>query len=223
MTTIALDSKPKTLRELFRHRPLMYIGRTLDSEGLHFLIIEAVRLAVDPNAANDCTFLNVTIRQDGSMCLTDNGRGIPVSLFRLSEASKEGHPILELVTTRILTRHPDQEYYKQFGFLDYLGALLNVASIRFEVETTTGGKRYALVCGRGEIVEPLRVIGPTAERGTRILFKPDPEMFSDVTINAETTAQGLRELARKHPQVKFALTDERTGKTFSLKAMSKKF
>jgi DNA gyrase subunit B len=109
--------------------------------------------------------------------------------------------------TIILRNHPDHDYYEEYGFLNYLAVVLNAVSAELVVETHVDGSVYRLKCARGAVVEPLRLVGPSGESGTRILFRADPEVFANHRLDVETVKHGLQQLAKDYPQVRFVLRE----------------
>jgi DNA gyrase subunit B len=191
----------------------MYIGHEWDTTGLHFLILEIIRLAVHPDSANESTALNVTIKSDRALLLEDNGRGLPVGIVQLWRNSRVVGPKIELVLTMIFERHPGRQYHEEFGFLDYLGAVLNAISARLEIETHINEECYRLMCSRGEIGQNLYKAGPSNTHGTRITFWPDPEVFKGISFDSKIISAGLSQFSSQYPHVRFSFRDERAGQT----------
>jgi DNA gyrase/topoisomerase IV subunit B len=204
------------LRDSIRGRPRLYIGHEWDAIGIHYLLLEVMRLAVDPAAMNESTALQVTLARDGVIWIEDNGRGIPIQDVTVWQDSDLAGPSLELVLTLIFERHPDRQYYEQFGFLNYLGVVLNAVAAHLEVTTHREDKCYRVVCSRGEIIKHLYQVTPFAEHGTRITFLPDPNLFAKITLDSQRLIEGLRQLTADYPHVRCVFRDEEKGTTLVL-------
>ncbi len=161
--------RKRSFRDMFRDHPGMFIGHALNSEGLHILIRYLLTEVVGRESQNDCSRVEVTIRADNSIVIQDNGRGLPLGPFNYGINQLP----IEKVFALILVNHPDQSTYLEFGFLVFMGPILNAASQALEIETNWKGKCYRLSFERGEVREPLHMIGDSTQRGTRIVFKPD--------------------------------------------------
>jgi DNA gyrase/topoisomerase IV subunit B len=210
---MAGSRRAKSFRELVLRAPRMYIGRDWDATGFHFLILEIIRLSIDPDTANECTILKVTVRDNGELLLEDNGRGLPVRRIRLWKDSQFVKPKIECVLTIPFERHPDKNYHKEFGFLNYLGAVLNAVSSRLEIETHINRNCYKLICSGGEIRRPLYKVGSSKRRGTRIKFKPDAEVFGDISFDNEILLSSLEKFSAQYPYVQLTFVDKRIKQT----------
>ena len=192
-----------------RVRPAMYIGDT-DVRGLHHLIWEVVDNSVDEALANFATWCKVTVRQDGSVRVEDDGRGIPIETH-----PTEGIPAVEVVLTRIHAGGKfDSESYKVSGGLHGVGvSCVNALSEWLEVEVHRDGQRHYMAFNRGARREELRAMGATEHRGTTVTFKPDHEIFSTLEFDIEIIEKRLRETAYLMGTRGLAieLVDERTG------------
>lgn len=193
--------------EAVRRRPGMYIGST-DSRGLHHLVYEIVDNAIDEAMAGYCTHVYVTIHEDNSVTVEDNGRGIPIDLHK-----QTGKSALEVALTML---HAGGKFggsgYKVSGGLHGVGlSVVNALSVRLTAEVRKGGKVYRQICERGNKVTEVEVIGECGEdeHGTIITFLPDPEIFDEVNYEYSILIDRLRELAFLNAGVTIIVTDER--------------
>jgi DNA gyrase subunit B len=193
-----------------RKRPGMYVGGT-DATGLHHLVWETVDNAVDEALAGHCDEIKVVIGQDESITVIDNGRGIPVGPYKHENPDLNGKPTVEIVMTILHAGGKfDSNSYKVSGGLHGVGvSCVNALSEWLEVEVARDGKLSAITFERGETSTPLRVLGEADGTGTKIKWKPDPEIFDDISHNYDTIANRLRERAFLNPGIKIVLTDER--------------
>lgn len=202
-----------------RKRPGMYVGGT-DATGLHHLVWETVDNAVDEALAGHCDEIKVIIGQDESMTVIDNGRGIPVGPYKHENPDLNGKPTVEIVMTILHAGGKfDSNSYKVSGGLHGVGvSCVNALSEWLEVEVARNGQLHAITFERGETSTPLRVLGEADGTGTKIHWRPDPQIFEDVSHNYDTIANRLRERAFLNPGIKIVLTDERgEGKYESFK------
>jgi len=202
-----------------RKRPGMYVGGT-DATGLHHLVWETVDNAVDEALAGHCDEIKVIIAQDESITVIDNGRGIPVGPYKHENPDLNGKPTVEIVMTILHAGGKfDSNSYKVSGGLHGVGvSCVNALSQWLEVEVARDGQLSAITFERGETSTPLRVIGEADGTGTKIHWKPDPEIFDDISHSYDTIAGRLRERAFLNPGIKIVLTDERgEGKHESFK------
>jgi DNA gyrase subunit B len=193
--------------EAVRHTPGMYIGST-GSGGLHHLVYEVVDNSIDEALAGYCDRINVVLKPGGVVTVRDNGRGIPVD-----KHPKLGRPAVEVVLT---TLHAGGKFggegYKVSGGLHGVGvSVVNALSQWLEVEVYREGKVYRQRFERGKVVTPLEIQDTTEVTGTRITFKPDPEIFEETTFNLEILCQRLRELAYLNKGLLISIKDEDTG------------
>jgi DNA gyrase subunit B len=207
-TTPAYDAKAIQVLEGLepvRRRPGMYIGST-DNRGLHHLIYEIVDNSVDEALAGFCTRIEVSLHQDGSASVADNGRGIPVDIMK-----DQGKPALEVVMTKL---HAGGKFggggYKVSGGLHGVGlSVVNALSERLQVTVMRHGKQHAQEYRRGTPVTPLKVVGKADTTGTYIRFWPDPEVFEELGFHWDIVSHRLRELAFLNKGLTIVLRDER--------------
>ncbi|MCD7821555.1 MAG: DNA topoisomerase (ATP-hydrolyzing) subunit B [Clostridiales bacterium] len=193
--------------EAVRKRPGMYIGSTSTS-GLHHLVYEIVDNAIDEALAGYCTEINVIIHNGNSITVTDNGRGIPVDI-----QAQTGKPALEVVYTIL---HAGGKFggggYKVSGGLHGVGAsVVNALSEWLTVQVHKNGSIYEMKFSRGDVIQPMTIVGPTDKTGTVVTFQPDPEMFDDLVFNYETLHTRMREQAFLNGGLRIVIADEREG------------
>mgnify|MGYP005940615219 CR=1 FL=1 len=191
-----------------RKRPGMYIGST-STRGLHHLVYEIVDNAVDEALAGFCTEIDVSINEDGSVTVIDNGRGIPTGIHK-----KAGIPAVEVVFTIL---HAGGKFggggYKVSGGLHGVGAsVVNALSNWLEVEISRDGKVYKQRYERGNVVYKLKEIGKTDKTGTKVTFMPDDTIFDDTIFDYKVLRTRLREMAFLTKGLKINLEDKREGK-----------
>ena len=192
--------------EPVRKRPGMYIGST-GHRGLHHLVYEVVDNSVDEALAGCCTSIDVTICEDSSVCVIDNGRGIPVKIM-----PRFGRPAVEIVMTKL---HAGGKFggegYKVSGGLHGVGvSVVNALSEWLTVEVCREGSRWRPRYERGVPVTDLENVGDCGdEQGTSIHFKPDPQIFDDLYFNFTTLSQRLREVAFLNRSLHISLVDQR--------------
>ena len=203
-------SKIKVLEglEAVRKRPAMYIGST-GSMGLHHLVYEVVDNSVDEAQAGFCRKIEVVVHIDNSITVVDDGRGIPVDMH-----PTEGKSAAEVVLTILHAGGKfENDAYKVSGGLHGVGvSVVNALSERLEVEIWREGATYRQDFERGKPVSEFRKVGTTKRRGTKIMFKPDTQVFEDLVFSYDTLAQRLRELAFLNQGIEITLQDERAEK-----------
>jgi DNA gyrase subunit B len=188
-----------------RARPAMYIG-DIGERGLHHLVWEIVDNAVDEAMAGYAKNITVILHQDGSVTVEDDGRGIPVDIhpeFKI--------PAVEMVFTILGAGGKfSKKAYQYSGGLHGVGAsVVNALSKWLVVEVYRNGKIYRQEYSYGKPVHPLKEVGTTTKRGTKVTFKPDDSIFETTTFKYDTIAKRIRELAFLNPGVKFTVIDER--------------
>lgn len=195
--------------EAVRKRPAMYIGDTT-AKGLHHLVEEVVCNSVDEAVAGYCENIQVKIHLDGSLTVVDDGRGIPVDLHK-----ETGKSAMEVVMTMLHAGGKfEHKSYKISGGLHGVGvSVVNALSEWMEVEVKRDGHVYFQRYEKGEVRSPVEARGVTKKRGTRVVFKPDREIFEDTKFCFETIAKRLREYAFLNKGIKITLSDESTDKS----------
>ncbi len=194
--------------EAVRKRPGMYIGST-GPQGLHHLVWEIVDNSIDEALAGFCTEINVTIEEDNSITVKDNGRGIPVGI-----QEKTGRPAVETVFTVL---HAGGKFggggYKVSGGLHGVGSsVVNALSESLNVKVHVDGKIHHQEFKRGKVIDDLEVIGETDHRGTVVNFKPDAEIFKETTVfEYDKLATRIRELAFLNRGLRISITDKRVS------------
>lgn len=194
-----------------RERPGMYIGDT-QSSGLHQLVYEVVDNCIDEAMAGYCTEIIITIREDGSMSVEDNGRGIPIEKHE-KESLKQKREVsaLEVVMTILHAGGKfDKETYKVSGGLHGVGvSCVNALSTKLTAEVYKNGHVYDIEFRKGKTIKPLTKLGSTTKRGTRITFWPDDTIFSITDFNYDILLKRFRELAFLNRGITIYFIDER--------------
>ena len=191
--------------EAVRKRPGMYIGST-SSSGLHHLVYEIVDNSIDEALAGYCDHITVTIEEGDVICVTDNGRGIPVDI-----QEQTGKPALEVVYTVL---HAGGKFggggYKVSGGLHGVGAsVVNALSEYLTVEVHNNGNIYKMEFSRGHKISDMQIVGKTDRTGTTVRFKPDPEMFEDTVYDYEVLHTRMREQAFLNAGLHITIEDKR--------------
>ena len=194
--------------EAVRKRPGMYIGST-SSQGLHHLVWEIIDNGIDEALAGFATKIEVTVNEDNSVTVQDDGRGIPVDIEK-----KTGRPAVETVYTVL---HAGGKFggggYKVSGGLHGVGAsVVNALSTKLDVTVMRDGKKYHIAFDHGRVVEELKEVGtvPLTEHGTIVHFWPDPNIFTETTVFDDKILKNrIRELAFLNKGLKLTFTDKR--------------
>jgi len=191
--------------EHVRMRPSMYIG-DVGPRGLHHLVYEVVDNSIDEAMAGHCDTITVTIHEDNSVSVRDNGRGIPVDLHK-----KEGVSALEVVMTKIGAGGKfDKDSYKVSGGLHGVGvSCVNALSSHLKAEVHRGGKVYVQEYEKGHSLYPVKEDGETTDTGTIVTFKPDHTIFNETVYNYSTLASRMRELSYLNRGLTIITIDER--------------
>ena len=191
--------------EAVRKRPGMYIGST-SSSGLHHLVYEIVDNSIDEALAGYCKHITVTINPGNSITVTDDGRGIPVDI-----QPQTGKPALEVVFTVL---HAGGKFggggYKVSGGLHGVGAsVVNALSESLTARVYKNGLIHEMKFSRGNIIQPMTIVGKTEKNGTEVTFQPDPEMFDDTLYNYDILHDRMREEAFLNAGLSIQITDAR--------------
>ena len=192
--------------EHVRMRPSMYIG-DVGQRGLHHLVYEVVDNSIDEAMAGHCDRIDVTINEDNSIAVTDNGRGIPIDLHK-----KEGVSALEVVMTKIGAGGKfDKDSYKVSGGLHGVGvSCVNALSGHLHAVVHKKGQRWEQEYEKGKPLYPVKSTGDTDFNGTEIIFRPDEEIFKHgINFSYETLVSRMREIAFLNKGIRVSLTDKR--------------
>jgi DNA gyrase subunit B len=186
----------------------MYVGTT-GPDGLHHLVYEVVDNSVDEAVAGFCTAIQISIHQDNSVTVIDDGRGIPVEMH-----PTEKRPAAEVVMTTLHAGGKfDSETYKVSGGLHGVGvSVVNALSEHLELEIRRDGKVWRQTYERGQPTSGVDEIGTTENAGTRVTFAPDPEIFQQTDFSFDVLSQRLRELSFLNAGLQIQISDERSGK-----------
>ncbi|ANW17151.1 methyltransferase domain-containing protein [Streptomyces clavuligerus] len=198
--------------EAVRRNPSMYVGST-GPDGAHHLVLELVDNAVDEAAAGHCGAISVELYDDGSCSVTDDGRGIPTDPHPAA-----GVPACELVLTTLHSggKFDDSSYATSAGLHGVGLACVNALSEWLRLDVWRDGAHHSESFARGSVETPLKRVGDSDRRGSRVWFRPDPEIFSSCLLDTDLVHARLLDIAYLHPGLRVELTDHRTGRHESL-------